>query len=145
MMFKWIVLLCATLVSAYRLVLTVVQYRSANNPTPEAVSDVYDAETYLKWKRYSAENSKLSITFTVVSFVLTVVLLLFDVYAAFASLFPTGTFWQLFAVVLLESVVDTVVGVVQSYLHTMVIEEKYGFNRSTMKTFVFDRESGERI
>jgi STE24 endopeptidase len=39
-------------------------------------------------------------------------------------------------------VVGTVVGVVFSYIGTMKIEEKYGFNRSTMKTFVIDKIRG---
>ena len=50
MTFKWIILLLALLGSAYSIVLEIVKYRSANNPTPENVSDVYDAETYQTWK-----------------------------------------------------------------------------------------------
>ena len=38
-----LVLLTVTFV--YRLVLNIVQYRSANNPTPANVADVFDAET----------------------------------------------------------------------------------------------------
>ena len=52
----------------YRLALNIVQYRSANNPIPENVADVYDAETYAKWRRYSAENCRLSILSTILSF-----------------------------------------------------------------------------
>ena len=136
---KLIVLLCAALGTLYRVVLTLLQYRAANNPTPEAVADVYDAETYQKWKRYSAENSKVSLTFVLISLCISLTLLATNAYSAFAALFPAGPFWQLFAVLLLEAAVDVVVLTVQNYIFTMVIEEKYGFNRSTMKTFVIDR------
>jgi STE24 endopeptidase len=66
------------------------------------------------------------------------VLLLTNAYSAFASLFPNVFFWQLFAVILLELTVGTVVDVIRSYIAVMVIEEKYGFNRSSLKTFIFD-------
>ena len=133
------IILLAVFGSLYTLVLNLVQHRSANNPTPENVADVYDAESYQKWKQYSAEHSRLAIASTAVTCVLTVLLLCTNAYAAFAAWFPAGAFWQLFAVILLETVVGTVVEVLRSYIATMVIEQKYGFNRSTVKTFVWDR------
>ena len=122
----------------YNLVLAIVQHRSAGNPTPQSVSDVYDAETYQKWKSYSRERSVLSITFTCVTGVITLGLLTTNAYAAFASLFPSGVFMQLLAVILLEMAVSTVVGIVRGYISDMIIEQKYGFNRTSMKTFITD-------
>ena len=136
---KLLVLLLLVLGAVYRLMLNIVQQRSANNPIPDNVSDIYDAETYQKWRCYSAENSRLSIFSTILSFLVSLVLLCANVYAAFATLFPTGTFWQLFAVILLETLVSALVGAGISYYRTMVIEEKYGFNRSNMKTFITDQ------
>jgi STE24 endopeptidase len=46
---------------------------------------------------------------------------------------------QLLSVVLLDSLAGFLVGSGIYYYKTMVIEEKYGFNRSTMKTFVTDQ------
>ena len=135
---KIAIILLALIGSLYTLILNIVQYRSANNPTPENVADVYDSETYLKWKRYSAEHCRLDIVSTVVSCIVTFTLLFTNVYAAFASLFPSGAIFQLLAVILLEIAVSTVVSVVRGYISTMIIEQKYGFNKSTMKTFVFD-------
>ena len=136
---KLIVLLLVVLSSLYRMILNIVQYRSANNPTPANVSDVYDAETYKKWKAYSAENCRLSMISTAVSCIVTLCILASNAYAAFASLFPAGVRWQLFAVVLMETVIDMVVGTCFGYVNTMIIEQKYGSNRSTMKTFVIDQ------
>ncbi len=137
-MIKLAVILVALITFIYHLILGIVQYRSANNPTPASVSDVYDTETYLKWKKYSGENCVLSLASTAASFVATVCLLFTNAYASFASLFPDTVFWGLFAVVLLETIADTVFSVIKSYISTMIIEEKYGFNRSSAKTFVFD-------
>ena len=136
---KLLFLLLLALGFVYRLALNIVQYRSAGNPIPENVADVYDAETYSKWRRYSAEHCRLNILSTVLSFVVSFVLLITNAYAAFAGLFGDHIFLQLLMVVLLESLVDILVSVPISYYETMVIEEKYGFNRSTRKTFVTDQ------
>ena len=123
----------------YQLTLNIVQYRSAGNPTPANVADVFDAETYTRWKRYCGEKSRLGILSTVVSFLVNIALLLSGAYAAFAGLFGNGIFLQLLAVILLDTLVSVIVSVVFSYVENMVIEQKYGFNRSTMKTFVTDQ------
>ncbi len=139
MNWKVLVLIIITLRAIYDLILHLVQYRSAGNPTPENVADVFDAETYLRWKAYSGAQGKLGIVSTLVSFAVTVALLVCDVYAAFAGLFPQGAFWQLFAVLLLQALVNAAAGGVFGYVQNMVIEEKYGFNRTTVKTFVIDQ------
>ena len=137
--FKMLILVLMTVVYGYRIFLNVVQYRSAGRPTPANVADVYDAETYLRWKNYHGEKSRLSIFSTLVSYLLLLILLLTDAYAAFAGLFPAGVFWQLLAVLLMQAVLDALVSVALNYVDAMIIEEKYGFNRSTIKTFVTDQ------
>ena len=129
----------AILGGAYSVVLNIVRYRSSNNPTPESVADVYDAETYAKWKKYSADHCIIDIISSTLSCIITVVLLATNAYSAFASLFPDNVFMQLLAVVLLEIAVGTVMECIFSYVKTMKIEQKYGFNRSSFKTFIFDR------
>lgn len=139
MNWKIVFLLLFTLQHVYTLVLNLVQQRSAKNPTPDNVADVYDTATYDRWQRYHAEHSHLSILRTLVSWVLTMTLLGLDVYAQVAAHFPTGGFMQLLAVLLTSSVVETVVFLGFNWVDTMVIEQKYGFNRSTVKTFVIDQ------
>lgn len=142
MNWKWLMLALLSLGHIYRLLLHVVQNRSANNPTPENVADVYDAETYLKWKQYSAEKGRLGAVSTLASFAMMLVLLCTNAFGAVAAVFPGGTFWQLLAVLLLYAVAEALVNGVLSYVETMVIEQKYGFNRSTIKTFLTDQLRG---
>ncbi len=137
---KSIVIVVALVGGLYSLFLKVVKALSAKNPTPENLKDVYDAETYEKWKKYTGEHSRLDIISTIVSCLITVALLYTNAYAAFASLFPESNwFFQMLAVILLESTVDFIVGTVSGYISTMKIEEKYGFNRSSLGTFIMDR------
>ena len=134
-MIKFIIILLVILGNAYAVFLKVQRYRSANNPIPANVADLYDAETYQRWKNYSAEHCKLEIGFSAASFLVKMVLLLTNAHAAFATLFPAS---HTFAVILLIVIVDAVLDIPKSYIKTMIIEEKYGFNRSTMKTFAKD-------
>ena len=136
---KLLFIILLILSTLYRLVLNFVQYRSANNPIPENVSDIYDGETYAKWRRYSAEHCRLDFLSTFLSFLVSLALLCTNAYAAFAAFFGPGVFMQLLSVVLLDSLAGFLVGTGIYYYKTMVIEEKYGFNRSTMKTFVTDQ------
>ncbi len=142
MEWKIIVLVLLTLGHLYRLVLNFVQRRSANNPTPANVADVYDAETYKKWKSYTADKCRLTMISTVISYVAMVLLLAFNVHAAVASLFGGGIYGQLIVVILFDILVSTLINVWLNYFDTMVIEQKYGFNRSTVKTFVTDQIRG---
>ena len=136
MNFKVLIIIFVLLKCIYSVVLDIVRYRSANNPTPENLADVYDAETYAKWKRYSAEQNKLHIFSDIASCLSLLVLLITDAHAAFASIFPEG--FELFGVIILTVTVDSFFSIIEKYIFTMVIEQKYGFNRSTVKTFIFD-------
>ena len=135
---KIIIIVLAVIGSLYPILLNLFRRRSANAPIPENVSDVYDEETYLKWKSYKAEHSRLDLISGIVSLAVTVTLLATNVYFHFASLFPPHPAMQVVAVILLDTVVSSVVGIFFSYYSTMVIEQKYGFNKSSIKTFIVD-------
>lgn len=139
MPWKIAVIILLTIVTAYKLLLDIVQYRSAGNPTPKNVADIYDAETYQRWKNYNSENCRLRIVSNLISYVIMLVLLLTNAHAAFASLFSPDPAVQIIAVLLLEVIVDNLVDIPIQYVDTMVIEQKYGFNRTTVKTFIVDR------
>ena len=139
MNWKLLVLLLAVLEHGYRLLLNIVHYRSAGNPTPENVADVYDAETYQRWKHYSAEKCRLKLLTTLVSLAVTVLLLALNVHAAVAALIPGGIYGPLIVVLAFQAVLDALVSLGLNYADTMVIEQKYGFNRSTRKTFFIDQ------
>lgn len=136
---KAVVLVIVTVVSVYQMFLHFVQYRSANNPTPANVKDVYDAETYQRWKKYSGEKCRLQVLGSFISWAVTFALLLTNAHAAAAALAGGGIYVQMIAVLVFQALVETVFGAITGYVDTMVIEQKYGFNRSTIKTFVMDQ------
>ncbi len=138
MNYKPIIIFVFLLVEMYHLFLTILNLRSEKNPIPANVADVYDRETYEKWRAYHAEKTAFGVISSTASFVIGLLLLIFNAYAGFAKLFPDGLFWQTFAVILLTSL-TAVLEIPFTWHDTMVIEQKYGFNKSTAKTFWADR------
>lgn len=123
---------------------TFIDYRnwkSEKNPLPENVRDVYDAETYEKWRSYHSEKARMDLFASVVSFAVEICSMAFNFYALFAGLFPDSLFWGMFAVMLLNSLFS-VFTLPFSYYDDMKIEEKYGFNKMTLKTFWSDQLKG---
>ena len=138
MNFKALAMIIMTVVYLYKLTLSLLEWRSAGNPIPANVADVYDQETYRKWRDYHAEKCRLGMMESTATFVLDMLLIFFNVFAAFAGLFPQTLFLQMFAVLLLSSI-ESLFMLPFSYYNTMVIEEKYGFNRSSKATFWMDQ------
>ena len=139
--FKALSLIILFVVFVYQLLLRYLAWKSVNNPIPPNVADVYDRDTYLKWRQYHGEKSRLGLFEGTASFLVDFCLFLFNAYAAFAALFPRGLYMQMLAVLLL-AVLSSLASLPFSYWDTMVIEEKYGFNRSTGKTFWADQIKG---
>ena len=127
MNYKPIVLIIVTLVWLYNMVLDAVRMRSAKNPVPANVADIYDEETYTKWRAYNAEKTRFSMITSTAAFVISFLLLLFSVHAAFAGLFDKSDFMQMFAVMVLETLTELLL-IPFAWIETMKIEEKYGFN-----------------
>ena len=133
-----VIILCA--VQIYRLFLDLLRYRSARNPVPGNVADVYDAETYQKWKAYHGEKVRFGILSGAASFAIELVLILTNAYAAFAAsgLFARDDYAQGIAVMILAAVANLLL--IPFYWHdTMHIEARYGFNRTGKKTFWGDQ------
>lgn len=139
---KTLVIILALIGGLFPILLNIFKRKSAINPIPENVKDVYDDETYAKWRSYNADHSRLDLISGIVSLVVTLLLLATNAYAAFASLFPSDMIGQITAVILLETIVSQIVVIAFSYYATMVIEQKYGFNKSTVKTFISDKIRG---
>lgn len=139
---KILIIALALIGSMFPILMNIFKRKSATNPIPENVKDVYDEETYKKWRSYTAEHSRLDLINGIVSLVITVGLLATNAFSAFATLFPDIFSWKIISVILLDTAVSQVVSIIFSYFSTMVIEQKYGFNKSTMKTFVVDKIRG---
>lgn len=112
---------------------------------PEELKDVYDIDDYKKSQAYKKENSKFSSITAFYSLTITLAFFFLEGFKftdSFARSFTDNTILislLFFGVIMLGSGIMTMPF---SYYKTFVIEEKYGFNKTTKKTFVLDRIKG---
>ena len=136
---KSILVLSFVLYKAFEWWLDLLDTRHMTAELPENVRDVYDEETYKKWIAYHRENKRLGAVESIASFLATLVMLVFNLYAFIFDLFAEKPlFLQYFLAMWLIVTVETVLSIPFHYYDTFVIEEKYGMNRTTKKTFWLD-------
>ena len=140
-MFKIIALSLLGFAFLWKLFLNILSYRARNNPIPEELADVYDEETYKKRAKYAAENIILDIVKNSVSFAITFTLIITNVFALIVNGID-NIYAAAIIVIAVHIGVSTVVGFIFDYISTMKIEEKYGFNKSSMKTLIIDEIKG---
>ena len=112
---------------------------------PTDLQDVYDEAEYKKSQNYKATNYKFGILTSTFSIVLTLGFLLFDGFefvdniARSYSTNPIIIALIFFGIIMIASDILTTPF---SYYSTFVIEEKFGFNKTTKKTFFLDKIKG---
>jgi len=124
------------------LVADTLNVRHLSEELPDEFHGYYDSERYAKSQSYLRERTRFGIGADTVISALTVVVILAggfnlaDRWARSAGMGPIPT-GLLFAAILV--LVMTLVSLPVSIYSTFVIEEKYGFNRTTPRTFVMDQ------
>ena len=123
---KIIIIALALVASMFPILMNIFKRKSASNPIPENVKDVYDDETYSQWKKYEAEHSRYSILSSIVTGIIMLALLATNAYSAVASLFPAGDHAGLISVIVFATLVSTVFEIIDSYVTNMIIEQTVG-------------------
>ncbi len=122
----------------YKILKYALSAAQKKKPLPANVSHIYNAEDYSRWSAYTAERKKISVFSTAAAFLIDLILFGTNLYAVTYYAMPGGVYLQSILTVVLYTVVMTVLGLPFDYISDLVIEEKYGFNKSTLKTFVSD-------
>ncbi|REE24818.1 STE24 endopeptidase [Winogradskyella pacifica] len=126
-------------------VLDAINAKHYSDPIPEVLNDVYDAEEYKKSQAYKTVNYKFGLVTSVFSLALTLGFLLLDGFeyvdniARSYSDNPIIIALIFFGIIMIASdIITTPFG----YYKTFVIEEKFGFNKTTKKLFILDKLKG---
>jgi STE24 endopeptidase len=126
-------------------VLVVLNTLYRKNPLPQELEGVYDAETYAKSVKYKIDSDKVGWVSAIITFVITLGMFVFggfawaDNYLRHFTESPYILPLLFFGVLMLASdILDTPIDLYA----TFVIEEKYGFNKTTPKTYILDKLKG---
>jgi STE24 endopeptidase len=112
---------------------------------PEELKDVYDAVQYKKSQEYKRVNDRFSLITSSFSFILVVGMLLFggfnliDNWARSFSGHPIIIALIFFGILAIAS---DILNLPFAIYDVFVIEEKFGFNKTTPKTFILDKVKG---
>lgn len=138
-MIKPILIISFFLMKAFEAVICYLDESNVKAGLPENVKDVYDEEEYNKFRSYKKDNSKVNMLESVIETVILAAFLIFNVYAfVFNKLSSLNIYLQYFIVILLFTLISLPISTPFSYYRTFVIEEKYGMNKATKKTFFSD-------
>jgi STE24 endopeptidase len=112
---------------------------------PSELNDVYNEDEYKKSQAYKKTNYKFSIINSLFSIVITLAFFLlggFEYVDIIARSFSENPIWIaliFFGIIMIGS---DIISTPFSYYHTFVIEEKFGFNKTTRKLFFIDKIKG---
>lgn len=137
-MIKIILLISYVLENIFDFVLVKLNDSYVKKPLPENVIDVYDEEKYNKWINYRNDSKKFSAAETLVTAAISLGLYIFNVHAKVFSLFGLNEILSNLLLILVFTLFSTIISIPFSYYLNFVIEEKYGFNKTTIKTFIVD-------
>ncbi len=112
---------------------------------PEEVKGIYDEEKYRQQQAYEKENFLFSMISSSFSFVLLLLMFLFSGFAWVNSLALSLSANSILAALVFFGILmfaSDVLTTPFSIYDTFVIEEKFGFNKTTPKTFILDKLKG---
>ncbi len=112
------------------------------NDLPDELSDLYDAEKYAKAQDYDKERGRLSNISSYMSLVIMLAMLFFGGFAWLNDWAVSITDHKIAQALLFFGVMfiaSDIISLPLSYYGVFVIEEKFGFNKMTLKTFVLDK------
>ena len=123
------------------LVVAILELRSLDPELPPEFSDIYNREKYHQSQLYTRVSTRFSQVHDTIILVITITFILaggfnqVDVMARSFGMSPIPT-GLLFTGIL--ALLSTIIGLPFSLYSTFVIEERFGFNKTTLKIFLLD-------
>ena len=144
---EWLLLLIF-LVSLNYIFSTILEYINDNNwkdYIPKSLKDFYDKDKYKKAKEYKKANGKLSFFSSTINFSITIFLLILGLYGKVSDYFMINfdnIFIQSSLFFLTFYLFNLIISIPFQYYSTFYIETKFGFNKTTINTFILDKLKG---
>ena len=144
---SWLYIIIGLVVFNY-LFSTLLNYLNDKNwktDIPSNMSEFYAKDKYEKARNYAKEKGKISLLSSTISLVITVFLLWYKGYGWINDIITSKyemVFLQTGLFFLTLFILSDIISLPFSCYNTFVIEEKYGFNKTTPKTFVLDKIKG---
>ncbi|MCG8575050.1 MAG: M48 family metallopeptidase [Flavobacteriales bacterium] len=144
---NWLILIVGLIIFdfAFDKVLDFLNSRNWKEEIPDELKDHYDLEKYRTAKAYHKENGKLGLISSILSLALMLGAILsgaFGILNRYLSSQFESVYLQTAFFFLVLFVISDLISLPFSLYKTFRIEEKYGFNKTTVKTFILDKIKG---
>lgn len=116
-----------------------------NDPIPAELDDVFEKDEYIKSQKYQLTNYRYGIVTSLFSLMLIISFLFLGGFEWVDSIVRETTSNPILQALLFFGIImigSDILTLPFSYYHTFVIEEKFGFNKSTRKLFFLDKLKG---
>ena len=116
-----------------------------SNILPDALKGFYDEQTYSKQQDYERVNYRFGLFSDVLSFVAIMGMLIFGGFAwidGVARMFSGFAILQAMLFFGIIAFASDILSIPLDVYHTFVIEESFGFNKTTPRTFILDKLKG---
>ena len=122
-------------------ILEYINDKNWKNDIPSELEDFYNKEKYLQAKEYKKLRGKVSLISSIISTSLTLLILLTGIYG-----YVSDYIYEIYSSSFIHSAIfflffyfiNMIISIPVSFYSTFVIEEKFGFNKTTKKTFFTD-------
>ena len=127
---------------------SILEYINSKNwkdSVPDSLKDFYKESDYKKAKSYKLDRDRVSLISSLISTTLTIIFIFSGVYGKvsdYSLYYFDNPFLQSAGFFLFFLLISTIISLPISYYSIFTIEEKYGFNKSTLSTFIKDKIKG---
>ena len=141
---NWLYIIISLVVFNYifSTVLNFINNKYWKDEIPPIMQDYYKKDNYIKAKKYAKEKDQINLISSTLSTLITLLFLILKGYGYLNLLISNYyeiPFLQSSMFFLSLFVLSDLISIPFSCYNTFVIEEKYGFNKMTVKTFIFDK------
>ena len=148
----WFLIIIALVIFNYLFsnILDYLNHKNWKDEIPKELKDFYDKKKYKQAKLYALSKNKIGLLSSTISFLLVVSLLVFNGYGYIDQLVNSfnlnlflpfeinNSFTNSGVFFLILFILNLIISIPFSYYNTFVIEENFGFNKTTKSTFFFD-------
>lgn len=144
---SWLIIILVILVANFILetVISVLNLKALSPQLPSEFKDVFDDNEYEKSQRYTRVNTGFSLIESSTTLVITIAFLLsggFQYIDVFARSFNTGPIITGLIFTAALAFLSFLLSLPFTLYTTFIIEERFGFNRTTIRTFLLDIVKG---
>lgn len=122
-------------------ILDYLNLKNMKEVVPDALKDLYDEEEYKRSQQYQREKSRVGLWQSLIGFLVIMAMLILGGFAwldTWIAGFVSKSLWHSLLFFAALGLGSAVLSLPFGVYNTFVTEERYGFNRTTAKTFILD-------